>query len=68
MEAATTREAAQVLDASPTDALKLLKAANIRHRTIRSGGRIHQYLWDAEEVQKLRQVLQEEVKGGADAD
>jgi hypothetical protein len=66
LEAITTREAGQILGANRLDALRLLKAAKVPHRAIQSEGQVHQYLWDAEAVHKLRQVLKKEMKGGSD--
>ncbi len=64
MEAITTREAAKILESDSTEALSLLKAANIPHRGIKSGGRVHQYLWDAEAVRKFKKVLEKRTEGG----
>lgn len=66
MEAVTTREAADILEANPSDALSFLKAANIPHRKIESGGRVHQYLWDAAAVTRLKEVLNSQDERGND--
>lgn len=65
MESITTREAAEILGTEPKDALSFLKAAGVENRSIRSGGQIHQYLWDENAVRELRKILNEKKMGGA---
>lgn len=63
MDCVTTREAAAILEASPAEARKLLKAAGVPYRTIGSR-RICGYLWDTKAVTELRDVLAKRVGKG----